>query len=94
MEKKEQRMRLDRLKESRIKSQKSRQRNRINIFILCSLFLIPLLMASSCKTKNEETTSESAAESNLTKPDFSADSAYLFIKEQLDKYLILCCFIR
>ena len=84
MEKKEQRMRLDRLKELRIKSQESRQRNRINIFILCSLFLIPLLMASSCKTKNEETTSETAAESKLTKPDFSADSAYLFIKEQLD----------
>ncbi len=82
MEKKEQRMKLIRLKESKAKSHESRNSN---FFILYSLFLIPLLMASSCNTNNENSNSENVTvENKITKPEFSPDSAYLFVQQQLD----------
>ena len=76
-------MRLDRLKESRARNQDIK-RNQLNLFFLCSLFLIPILMASSCKTKKEETTTETTTTVTITKPEFSPDSAFLFTQQQVD----------
>ena len=65
-------------------SRESRQRNRISFFALC-LFTIPMLMASSCKTKKaENTVSEITTENKITKPAFSSDSAYVFTQQQVD----------
>lgn len=83
MEKMEQRMRSFN-RESRAKSQESRQENRISFFALYSLFIIPILMASSCKTNTNHTTTGTTTENKITKPAFSSDSAYLFTQQQLD----------
>lgn len=49
------------------------------------IVLISVFFLASCKFSNKESENKSSTESinTLTKPDFSADSAYKFIEEQL-----------
>jgi glutaminyl-peptide cyclotransferase len=54
----------------------------VHFLHIAVVFLI--ILASSCRQKTEENYSENAsAVSRLTRPDFSSDSAYRFIEEQL-----------
>lgn len=58
---------------------------RISKYKLILSVVLPVLMASSCKTKKDDTNSENVSvENKITKPAFSSDSAFLFIQQQLD----------
>lgn len=47
--------------------------------------LFPILMASSCKHNQDNNQSvETTTENKIVKPEFSADSAYLFTQQQVD----------
>ncbi len=48
------------------------------------LLLLFILMASSCKTTKEDTSTETVSTATIAKPDFSSDSAYYFIQQQLE----------
>jgi hypothetical protein len=77
-------MRLIKLNEPRAKSQEPRSKN-YNFYMAFAFCLIPFIMASSCKIKREDSSAESiSAEKTIAKPEFSADSAYLFTQQQVD----------
>lgn len=58
--------------------------NNVQLIKIILIIFIPVLMASSCKTKKEDTTNETTTTATITKPEFSSDSAYLFTQQQLD----------
>jgi hypothetical protein len=52
---------------------------------LIIVLLVPILIATACKTNKEEINSENNTKNNpITKPVFSSDSAYLFTQHQVD----------
>lgn len=52
--------------------------------IILLILILPILLASSCKTKNNETSSEEITETKIVRPSFSSDSTYLFTQQQVD----------
>ena len=53
--------------------------NNVQLIKIILIIFIPILMASSCKIKREESSAEgTSTEKTIAKPEFSADSAYLF----------------
>lgn len=52
------------------------------VFIL--ILISPILLASSCKTKKSENSSEVITKNTITRPAFSPDSAYVFTQQQVD----------
>lgn len=54
-----------------------------NYLKIAFLFLIPIIMASSCNTKNTNTENNTET-AKILKPEFSSDSAYLFTQQQVD----------
>lgn len=77
-------MRSIKLNEPRAGSQEPRSKNH-NFYIAFAFCLLPFIMASSCKTKKEDSSAEStSAEKSITKPEFSSDSAYAFTQQQVD----------
>lgn len=47
-------------------------------------FLMVLLLVSSCKHKEENTSEQSGTTAQLVRPAFSADSAYAWVQQQVD----------
>ena len=74
MEKMEQHMKLD--------SQWSIVNNKWSIVLFFLIF--PFLMSPSCKTKKQDTSTETTNAVTITKPAFSADSAYEYTQHQVD----------
>jgi len=59
--------------------------NNVQLIKIILIIFIPILMVSSCKTKKEDSSADSASsEKAMAKPDFSSDSAYLFTQQQVD----------
>ncbi len=59
----------------------------LSLFFNYTIILIlisPILLASSCKTKNSENSSETITKSTIVRPVFSSDSAYVFTQQQVD----------
>lgn len=77
-------MRLISLNVLSVKKKKQKRNNFIFLvpYVIC---LMPVIMASSCKHNKESNSSaETAAANQITKAEFSSDSAYLFIQQQLE----------